>query len=365
MDLSAYDLDEEVKIFLKSQKDFLIDRVSQEGGNCDMFFGYHKIFESRIALKVYYGTEKSNSHNEARILSKIDHPNILRVRDAKRIGDFYSYFMTDEINGGDLEKYFLNEKLDLKENLKIVHGILNGLTELHRDGVSILHRDLKPKNILLYEETRRPLIADFGSIKHFEKEIGGVTGSKTTLVYTPKEVFDNNTYTKQSDIYQVGVIMFQILGGYFPGAYVDWLSEKENNKLKQVIGHYEQSVYIDKVIQKLVTKNNLLKFDFLPKYVNPKIVKIIQKATHPKLNVRYSNTGEFMSDLFNVQKRLINWKVENNNYSALTTSGEQFRVMESRKGYYTEKLGISGWRLTGAITNDLDSHIISINSLKS
>lgn len=274
MDLSALGLDEEIKTFLNSQKDFIIDRVSQEGGNCEMFFGYHKIFDSRIALKVYYGTDKSNSHYEARILSKIDHPNILRVRDAKRIGDYYSYFMTDEINGGDLEKYFLSGALDLKEKLNIVHGILNGLTELHSDEISILHRDLKPKNILLYEETKQPLIADFGSIKHFEKDLGSVTGSKTTLVYTPKEVFTENTYTKQSDIYQVGVIMFQILGGYFPGAYVDWLNEKENNKLKQVIGHYEQSVFIEKVIHKLVTKNNLLRLDTLPKYVNPKLISV-------------------------------------------------------------------------------------------
>lgn len=362
MDLSALGLDDEVKSFLKEQKDFTIDRVSQEGGNCDILFGYHKIFERRIALKIYYGNDKSSSHYEPRILSKIEHPNILKVRDAKRIGDYYSYFMTDEISGGDLEKCYLNNTLDLKEKLNIIHGILNGLTELHREGISIVHRDIKPKNILIYHDTKQPLISDFGSIKHIESGLGSVTGSKTTLVYTPKEVFDGNKYTRQSDIYQVGVTMFQILGGYFPEAYIDWLNEKERNKLLAINGHYEQSVFMEKVIHKLVVKNNLLRVLSIPKFIDKKIIRVIQHATHPKLNIRYANTGEFMSDLFKTQKRLTNWKVENDIYYGTIHSGEQFRVSESKKGYLTEKLGCSGWRRTGNYSNDIETHFRYINS---
>jgi eukaryotic-like serine/threonine-protein kinase len=364
MDLSALGLDDEVKIFLNEQKDFIIDRISQEGGNCDMFFGYHKIFDRRIALKIYFGNDKSSSHYEPRTLSKIDHPNILKVRDAKRIGDYYSYFMTDEISGGDLEKCILNENLDLKEKLSIIHGILNGLTELHREDIAIVHRDLKPKNILIYDDTKHPLISDFGSIKHFDNSLGSVTGSKTTLVYTPKEVFEENKYTKQSDIYQVGVIMFQILGGYFPGAYVDWLNDKEINKLSAISGHYEQSVYIDKVIHKLVAKNNLLRFDTIPKYIDQKITKVIQHATHPKFNIRYSNTGEFMYDLYKIQKRLTNWKLEDEIFCATKHYGDKYRITRSKKGYSTEKLGCGGWRRSGEFTNEVESHFITINNIK-
>jgi eukaryotic-like serine/threonine-protein kinase len=364
MNLSELGLDDEVKTFLKEQKDFIIDRISQEGGNCDMFFGYHKIFERRIALKIYYGNDKSSSHYEPRILSTIEHDNILKVRDAKRIGDYYSYFMTDEISGGDLEKCYLSGILDLKEKLNIIHGILNGLTELHREEISIVHRDIKPKNILIYDDSKQPLISDFGSVKHFDINLGCVNGSKTTLVYTPKEVFDENKYTKQSDIYQVGVTMFQILGGYFPGAYVDWLNEKERHKLKAIIGHYEQSVFIDKVIHKLVTKNSLLKFDSLPKYLDQNIIKVIQYATNPKLNIRYSNTGSFMSELFKVQKRLTNWKVDGDVYLAIKHTGEQFRVLESKKGFLTEKFGCGGWRRSGNFTNELEIHFRTINNLK-
>jgi len=353
MDLSALGLDVEVKTFLNEQKDFVIDRISQEGGNCDMFFGYHNIFERRIALKIYYGNDKSKSHFEPRILSRLNHENILRVHDAKRIGSFYSYFMTDEISGGDLEKCYLAGELDLKEKLNIIHGVLNGLTELHRDEISIVHRDLKPKNILIYNDTKQPLIADFGSIKQFDTNIGSVSCSKTTLIYTPKEVFEENKYTTQSDIYQVGVCLFQILGGYFPGAYYDWLNEKEKNKFNAINGSYEQTVFIEKVIHKLVSKNTLLKMDSLPKFIDSKIIKVIQRATHPKLNIRYSNTGEFMNDLFKVQKRLTNWSEMNGLFIATKYTGEQFRITNSKKGYSIEKLGICGWRRSGDFSDNL------------
>lgn len=361
MDLSALGLDDEVKGFLNTQTDFVIDGVSQEGGNCDIFFGYHRIFDRRIALKIYYGNDKSSSHYEPRVLSKIEHDNILRVRDAKRIGSYYSYFMTDEIDGGDLEKCFLNGDLDLKEKLNIIHGVLNGLTELHNPQNSIVHRDLKPKNILIYKESKQPLISDFGSIKRFDQNLGQVSGSKTTLVYTPKEVFEFNKYTTQSDIYQIGVTMFQILGGYFPGAYFDWLSEKEKQKFKQISGAYEQSVFLDKVIHRLVTRNKLLNYDSLPKYVNSGIIKVIKKATHPKLNIRYANTGEFMNELFKVQKRLVNWKEEDSILIATKMNGDNYRIVNGKKGFSIEKLGNKSWRRSGDFNNNKEALIRSLN----
>lgn len=360
MNLSELGLDEEVKAFLNEQKDFVIDRVSQEGGNCDIFFGFHNILDKRIALKIYYGNDNIKSHSEPRILSKINHEHILRVHNAKRIGDYYSYFMTDEISGGDLEKCYQENKLDLIDKLNIIHGILNGLTELHNEKNSIVHRDLKPKNILIYEDSKQPLISDFGSVRQFNKDQGFVTGSKTTLVYTPKEVFENNIYTKQSDIYQVGLIMFQILDGYFPGAYFDWLNEKEKNKFLTIEGSYEQSVYLDKVIQKLVVKNKLLQMESLPKYILPSIVKVIQKATHPNLKIRYQNTSAFMNELYKIQKKLINWTEVDNIIYANTPKGEKLRIVANKKGFCIEKMGSSGWRRNTDFVEDI---IILFNHL--
>jgi len=361
MDLTELALDEEVIAFLESQSDFLIDRISQEGGNCDIFFGYHEIFERRIALKIYYGNEKSSSHNEPRILSRIDHENILKVRDAKRISKLHSYFMTDEISGGDLEKFFKAGKLNLAEKLNIIHGTLNGLTELHKPANSIVHRDIKPKNILVYEDSKQPLISDFGSIKQFDKSIGHVTGSKITSVYTPKEVFEDNFYSPQSDIYQVGVTMFQILGGFFPGAYFDWLNEKEKIKFLAISGPFEQDVFLNKVIYKRVVQHNLLQINTLPKYINSHIVKVIKKATHPNLKLRYENTGAFLTDLYKAQKKLTNWQDDGEKLYATKSNGNEFRIINSNKGFFMEKKGNAGWRRQGEFQETIDPLIKDLN----
>lgn len=362
MNLDDLNLDDEVTRFLENQKDFSIDRVSQEGGNGDIFFGFHNIFGMRIALKIYYGNETTGSHYEPRTLSKIDHPNILRVRDAKRIGRNHSYFMTDEIDGGDLGNFHESGVLDLRDSLNIIHGVLNGLSELHKDSISIVHRDIKPKNILIYNSTKLSLISDFGSVKHLDRNLGSVTGSNTTMIYKPKEVFLNNSYTKQSDIYQVGVTMFQLLGGRFPGAYFDWLNDGEQKKFTAIRNCFEQDTFINKVIEKRVTKNELLNFSSLPDYINSSLLKIAKKATHPSLAVRYENSAAFMGDLYRVQKRLINWKEETDFLYAENHKGSKYRVSLSNKGYITEKLGSGNrWRKTGESSPTRRTQIDSIS----
>lgn len=360
MDISELGLADEVIEFLNEQKDFVIDKVSQEGGNCDIFFGEHKIFDKRIALKIYYGSATDTSHSEPKILSKLDHPNILKVRDAKRIGKYHSYFMTDEIDGGDLEKYYKAGKLDLKKALNIIHGILNGLSELHKDKIQILHRDIKPKNILIYEENSEPLIADFGSVKHF-KSSGKITGSKTTNLYMPSEIIKGDSYTIQSDIYQLGVSMFQILGGFFPDTYAEWLSPKELIKLKSISGSYEMSVFVENIIFGLILKNKLLRYETLPPYINKSIINIIKKATHHNLKVRYSNTGEFLNDLYKVQKRLTNWVEKGNAFYGTNSKGDQFKITNSKNGFLTEKKGAAGWRRSGDFSVKIERQFANFN----
>lgn len=349
MNLDDLNLDDEVLEFLKSQEDFSIDRVSQEGGNCDIFFGHHNIFGHRIALKIYYGNANSGGHNEPKILSRIDHPNVLRVRDARRIGKNYSYFMTDEIDGGDLEKCHQSGQLDLRDKLNIIHGVLNGISELHKDANSIVHRDIKPKNILIHNSSKIPLISDFGSVKHFDKSLGSVTGSSTTLVYKPAEVFISNKYTRQSDVYQIGVTLYQLLDGHFPGAYFDWLNDAQKKKFDQIGNFFEKDIFINKAIERLVVRNELIRTQTLPDYIDSDLIKIIRKATNLSLTTRYHTTAAFMRELYAVQKSLINWKDNSEFLYGTTPKNEQFRISQSKKGYLSEKLGAGNkWRKTGS-----------------
>jgi serine/threonine protein kinase len=364
MNLSELGLDEPVKDYLNTQKQFVIDGYSQEGGNCDIFFGYHEILDKRVALKVYYGNKDSNTHNEPKTLAKIKHKNILKVHYAEKIGETYNYFMTDEILGGDLEKNLLKGQLNLKDKLSIISGVLNGLCVLHKPENSLVHRDIKPKNILIQKESKNPLIADFGSVKHFSGANKSVTGSKSTLVYKPKEVIENNQYTVQSDIYQVGVTMFQILGGFFPGAYADWLNEKEKNKLSAITGSYDQWEYIESIIEKKIRQHKLLQFETLPVYINKEIVKIIKKAVNPKLHIRYANVGEFMNDLYKAQQNITNWTESEKELIAEVPKKGKYRIVKYKSHYRTEKLGKNNkWRRCFEMTVDLKSQVKYIHEL--
>lgn len=365
MDLSTLGLDRPVKEYLNTQNQFIIDGYTQEGGNCDIFFGYHEILDKRVALKVYYGNKNSDTHNEPKILSKIKHKNILKVHYAESINDTHNYFMTDEIRGGDLEKNLAKGHLSLKDKLAIITGVLNGLSELHKPEHSIVHRDIKPKNILIEKETRNPLIADFGSIKQLVDAHSPVTGSKSTLVYKPKEVVERNEYTVQSDIYQVGVTMFQVLGGYFPGAYADWLNEKQKNKLLAISGNYEQWQYIESIVEKRIKSNKLLRFNSLPVYLDKEIVKIIKKATHPELHIRYQNVGEFMNDLYKVQRNMINWSELEGELNAEIPKKGLYRIVKHKSKYKTEKLGKNDkWRRCGEITDQIKQQVDYVKGLK-
>jgi len=71
------------------------------------------------------------------------------------------------------------------------------------------------------------IIADFGSVKYIPSGQTSITASKNSLVYKPCESVTNNEFNCQSDVYQTGLVLFQLLGGFFPPAVADWLSKND------------------------------------------------------------------------------------------------------------------------------------------
>ncbi|MCJ7448686.1 MAG: protein kinase family protein [Bacteroidales bacterium] len=263
MDLDSLNIDDEIKDFIKSQKDITIDKHSDSGCNGELFFGSHKIFNERVALKFYYIDKHGLSHKEPQILRQIDHKNILKILDARIIGDNYAYFLTPQIEGGDLDEYRLKTVLDTHSALEITQGILMGLTEMHKNPNRLLHRDLKPNNILI-DNDKTAIIADFGSVKYIPFSQNSIVASKNSLVYRAKEVVEKGEYCFQSDIYQVGIVLFQLLNGFFPLAIIDWFDTKKQKKIKDIKDMFEQHVFIEKQFDKLISGNKLLKLESLP-----------------------------------------------------------------------------------------------------
>lgn len=353
-------VDQIIRDFIRNQQDIIIDRYSDEGGNCEMYFGTRKIFNDRVALKFYYSSIKVESHDEPRILKSIEHPNVLRVWDAKVISSTYSYFLTPEISGGDLKKHIDTNIIDTSTALDIIVGILDGLTVLHNKPNYIVHRDLKPKNILLDSATKTPIISDFGSIKAFDKTIGSVKASKCTHIYRPKEAILEEKYTTQSDLYQVGLILFQLLGGRFPDIPIDWLNDKQKQKFNSILGNFEQWQFIEGVLDKLIISNRLIDLDSLPIFTNDMIKKVIKTAIHPNLSKRYKTTSEFINDIYKIQKKLINYWIENETIYAKTKK-HIYKCYQEKKSYTLESSKDGNiWRKDNSHAGTLESIIKKI-----
>lgn len=193
---------------------------------------------------------------EARLWAQIGvHANILPMIEAN-IYDDQVVIVSEYAADGSLEDWIRKQAggiPPIEKAVKLIISILNGLEHLH--GKSILHRDLKPANILLHGET--PRLADFG-ISRILKTTAQSTNAAGTPLYMSPEAFDGKKVV-QTDIWAVGVILYQLLSGSFPfpandiTALIGAIVAKDPIPLPKHIPAYLQEI-ISKALQKDAAK---------------------------------------------------------------------------------------------------------------
>lgn len=349
--------------FIKNQKDITIDKYSAKGGNSELFFGTHNILKIRVALKFYYIDTKA-AHEEVKLLYKIKHDNILEVLDAKVISSEYAYFLTPEISGGDLDKFKNSHIIKTYTALKIIKGLLAGVTVLHGEPNRLVHRDLKPANILI-NNSNTPKIADFGSIKHIPLKFDTVKGSRHSFIYRPPESIEKNDYSFQSDIYQIGIILFQLLGGFFPYREEYWLNSRDIKKHSNIIENFDRQHFFNKVVGNRICKGKLLDFSSLPAYICRSLKKIIRTATYPEFERRFKTTSEFLKAIHDYSSSAINWWRIGDIFHAVKPYQFHYRVtLRENKSILVQKLSKSKtWRADNKISGKLEEISQKINKL--
>lgn len=155
---------------------------------------------------------------ERNILARLNHPNVARILDGGSTPDGIPYLVMEFVDGVSLTKYCRANQLDSRARLALFAKVCDGVQEAHRN--LIVHRDLKPDNVLVGADGE-PRLLDFGIAKMLERDAsGGDRGNTTLTVMTPAyaspEQVRNETLTTSSDVYSLGVVLYQLLAGVRP-----------------------------------------------------------------------------------------------------------------------------------------------------
>ncbi|MBA7658737.1 Serine/threonine-protein kinase PknD [subsurface metagenome] len=190
------------------------------GGMGKVYKAFDKKIEEEIALKILRpdiaGDEKTLSRfsNELKIARKIIHKNVGRMYDLSEAEG--THFITMEFVPGEDLKSFIKRsgQLTVGKALSIARQVCEGLAEAHEMG--IVHRDLKPQNIMIDNEGNARIV-DFGIARSLQAE--GLTAEGTVIgtpEYMSPEQAEGEETDKRSDIYSLGVILFEMLTGRIP-----------------------------------------------------------------------------------------------------------------------------------------------------
>ena len=191
-------------------------RIAQ-GGMAEVYLGYDRRVKRQVAVKVLYGRDKSfvrRFEREALAVGALSHDHILPLYDFGEQRPWY-YLVMPYVEGGTLREYLLKRKrLNLEEAASFTDQIASALQYAHEQGV--MHRDVKPSNILLRPDGYAYLV-DFGLAKAM---MGGVALTNSgAMVGTPEYMApeqSNGVNDYRSDIYSLGVILYQMLTGRVP-----------------------------------------------------------------------------------------------------------------------------------------------------
>jgi serine/threonine protein kinase len=154
-----------------------------------------------------------NFYAERQILARLDHPNISRIVDGGTTDDGLPYFVMDFVDGLTLPNYCAEHLLDVNQRLKLFRQVCSAAAYLHKNDV--IHCDLKPSNILVDREGTAKLV-DFGIARLSNSSAIEPTMPVMTAAYSSPEQLNRLRLTPASDIYSLGVILFELLTGRRP-----------------------------------------------------------------------------------------------------------------------------------------------------
>ncbi len=162
-------------------------------------------------------TALSRFLQEAQVMARTSHPNLVQVHDLEEVGAS-KFIILEFVKGRSLRQMLSAGPMPLPQVIAVMHGILQGLNYAHRH--NIVHRDMKPENVLVSDEGEVK-VADFGIARLTDDSGGGSTATRTgTTVGTPQymspEQVASSKVDGRSDLYSAGIILYEAVCGRPP-----------------------------------------------------------------------------------------------------------------------------------------------------
>jgi WD40 repeat protein/serine/threonine protein kinase len=215
-------------------KSYQVEGLVGEGGFGAVYRARQAIVEREVAIKVIWPAFANHPNfirrfeAEAQLVAGLEHPHIVPLYDYWRDPEG-AYIVMRYLKGGPLTNLMNGRQWSLPEVNRILGQITSALALAHRYGV--VHRDIKPANILL-DEDNNAYLADFGIAQIMSNsQTDDMAGLGSPAYAAPEQIVGGIT-SLQSDIYSLGVILYELLAGQHPFPHLEDLSVTEVNELR-------------------------------------------------------------------------------------------------------------------------------------
>lgn len=201
----------------------VIRTLSETGSTGICYRAYHEVFKQDVVQKTVslLGLDDAAAYSEPELLKRLSHPHLAAVWEAQwdpdpRWKDVKAVtFVMPLYAGGSIADALVDGHMfSVGEAVGIACGVLDALHYLHVDQ-GLLHRDVKPANVLLDEPRRHPYLSDLGSAAPMTGRAGDAQAREGTPLYRPTESH-HGRYTALGDVYSSGLVLLECLNGRFP-----------------------------------------------------------------------------------------------------------------------------------------------------
>ncbi|MES9888161.1 MAG: serine/threonine-protein kinase [Candidatus Sedimenticola sp. 6PFRAG1] len=268
---------------------FQIQKLIGEGATASVYLAHDAFNGDKVAIKIAnQGVFEDPVHgqrfrkmfmNEASLAGKLRHPHIATVLDAGSENS-YQYIVMEYVPGDTLKAHCKPETLlPVDDILEIIFKCCNALDYAHQQG--LIHRDIKPANLLFTEGTDVK-ISDFGTALMMDSDLTQIMDVVGTPNYMPPEQVNGGKVTIQSDIYSLGVVMYQLLSGKLPF--------QANNQFD--------------LIHK-ITSEAPPALDSVRSGLPPEVAQIVSRCLEKNPSERYITCSDLATDIARVHEKLL------------------------------------------------------------